>query len=161
VTYDNTRVAVHEAGHALMACSLSLPIAAVSLGTDGDDGEVRFSGGATLAVFDEFRVTGDPRINLLMSAAGIAAECVTYGSMPLDHIVGSFDDVSHIAAVVRSTVAPDKRARYVVAMMDEAVDILSARRQALDAIAAALLERGTLSGADVQQIVRAETSVIA
>jgi cell division protease FtsH len=180
-TTDEWRtVAVHEAGHALVgvACCPEDGLHKVTIQPRG-----QAMGVAHFAPDDDRHLHSRRYLEgvILKTLGGRAAEAVTFGDDAITS--GARSDLEHATRVAKSmvyqlgmgtttgllvhdgqagSVSPEVHAamdREVIAMLDrlyaEACRVLRQHRQALDALAAALLERETLDGAEAVALLEA------
>ena len=181
---EKRRVAVHEAGHALMARMLpgSDPVAKVTVIPRGR------AGGYTLTVPDEDRrlwTRARMETSLAMLLGGRAAEALVLG----DISSGAQNDLERATQIARQMVTRFGMSEAIgpVALLDEqyggrtaseelaaAVDrevrrlltsageraeqVLSASRAALERIAGALVERETIDGKDLDHLIESPDS---
>ncbi|MBD9596121.1 AAA family ATPase [Ensifer sp. ENS05] len=176
-------VAVHEAGHAIVAVELgfgelvSVNIASYAIPGNGDQ-----VGGATYAMPRHMRRTRAAYLdNIAVTLAGIAAETVVFdaffdgaaGSHTADlntvtrtatlleaglgmgHTLMVADNaMNRLEALRASDPEMRKRVHEVIANeFERAKDIIGARRPAVDEIAARLIQTKSLSGDEVREII--------
>jgi hypothetical protein len=138
LTYDAHRieVAVHEAGHSVISRVVRLPSGYTTI-RDGnprswclDDGDLR---------------------SILTCLAGRAATQVILGCAD-DHGC-SIDDAKALRLLLADGLRSPWRARYMRNyLLDDSRLLIRQHRRAVEAVADALLERGTLSGAEIDQM---------
>ena len=150
------RTAVHEAGHAVMACVLGLRFAAVSIEANQSHG---FSG---CLIWDDGQPLSAPiQIDLsahepyiLTLAAGYVAECEVFGALGEGDVIGALHDMGQIATIAAEVIPTDGDAMaYVRGISNRVADELHRRRSSLEAVADRLLQEGRLTRADVSDLV--------
>ena len=150
------RTAVHEAGHALMACLSGLTFAAVSIEASQEHG---FMG--CLVWNDAQPITMPIHFDLsehepyvLTLAAGYVAECEVFGQLAEGDVVGALHDMGQIASIAAEVMPEHGDAMtYVRDISDRVSATLRLRRASLDAVTEHLLQRTRLTYAEVRQIV--------
>jgi hypothetical protein len=150
------RTAVHEAGHAVMACLTGLTFAAVTIEGSAEHG---FTG--CLVWNDEQPITLPIHFDLsehepyvLTLAAGYVAECEVFGRLGESDVVGALHDMGQIASIAAEVMpAHGDAMTYVRDISDRVSATLRLRRASLDAIAEQLLRRTRLTCAEVTAIV--------
>src|SRR5688572_24967794 len=150
------RTAVHEAGHAVMACLSGLRFAAVSIEGNQEQG---FMG---CLVWDDTQPLTVPihfdiaehEPYVLTLAAGYVAECEVFGKLSESDVVGALHDMGQIAAIAAEVIPADGDAMtYVRDISDRVSAALRLRRASLDAVTEQLLQRTRLTHAEVSKIV--------
>jgi len=152
------RTAVHEAGHAVMACLSGLTFAAVTIEASQEHG---FTG--CLVWNDAQPITVPIHFDLsehepyvLTLAAGYVAECEVFGKLGESDVVGALHDMGQIASIAAEVMpAHGDAMTYVRDISDRVSATLRLRRASLDAVAEQLLQRTRLTYAEVASIVNA------
>ena len=150
--------AYHEAGHAVAAHFLKIPITKVTIEPDDDSlGHVRRknlprpvyealrSGGLTLHMIDKIER------NIIMPLAGGAAERRHRGR---SNYVGSWQDRDRVVDFVdRLSASGEEASAYYRLQLVRARGLIESKWYAVEAVAQALLAATTLTGEDVKRIV--------
>jgi hypothetical protein len=152
------RTAVHEAGHAVMACLSGLKFAAVTIEGNQEHG---FMG---CLVWDEAQPVTVPihfdlsehEAYVLTLAAGYVAECEVFGELAESDVVGALHDMGQIASIAAEVIPVDGDAMTYVRDISDRVSVsLRLQRASLDAVTEQLLQRTRLTYAQVGRIVSA------
>lgn len=157
-------VAVHEAGHALVACVVGVPIARVSV--EPDRMSEGFEGYCNTLIpkgFDPYRCSSQEilRRELVVAVAGPLAEKLGTGGC--DRVAAATDTQNTFRnAVLLVGGGPpgpisdswSPAVEWVRRAQDLAETIIRKGWRALEALVVALLERGALDGEQVRQVVR-------
>lgn len=158
-------VAVHEAGHALVACAVGAPIARVSVEPDRmGEGFEGYCNTLIPKGFDPCRRSSEEilRRELVVAVAGPIAEKL--GTGRCDRVAAAADTENTFRNAVRlvggdlagpvSDSSWTPAVEWVRRAQDLAESILRKGWRALEALVAALLERGALDGEQVRRVVR-------
>jgi ATP-dependent Zn protease len=160
---DRPVTAVHEAAHAIVGSAIGWPVDLIDLEATGSQlGAVTFIGHGSRLDND------DPMDAATVDLAGHVAERMRAGETNLtaivDLVLGPWTgDKDAYAACKRAWEAcndEEHHRPFIEQAVDRAESILRAHWPAVEALAAALLERGQLTGADVDTILsdNAETT---
>jgi ATP-dependent Zn protease len=142
VNYARKRLAIHEAGHAVVALHYNLEPAIRSRPA------VRPRAFAAGTTHNSPETVGQ-KLTLLVAGA---AACHVFGFGVC--IGGADDDFRKFHALCReSGFRPSHRAPYAIGVFSDALRIIESRRDDADAIAEAFYERGELSYDDIRVIV--------
>lgn len=143
---DVEGAAYHEAGHAVAARALGLPVPDLSMIPDEDT-----VGTCSYAVWVEADEDGRREDTAAVSLAGALAEEIAVGEFneeiaedDLLHAIGLADEV---------TEAPDERDAWLDRAQDRAEEVLRRDWAAVEALAEALLARRLLSAAEAEEII--------
>jgi hypothetical protein len=157
------RTAVHEAGHAVMACLSGLTFAAVSIEGSPEHG---FAG--CLIWNDAQPITMPIHFDLsehepyvLTLAAGYVAECEVFGRLAEHDVVGALHDMGQIASIAAEVMpAHGDALTYVRDISDRVSTTLRLRRASLDAVAEQLLQRSRLTYEEVREILSSQPEAL-
>lgn len=158
VIFEIMRVAVHEAGHVVMARALGQSVTAatiVATPTTGGRALIRFDDDGPVAALialaglaaEELAIE-IPRDGLFASAAREAIAPIS-GGMPMSD---RDDEVRACHLLLGVGVAPKALERGLAIYFDGAIAMLRACRPATEDLAAALMRRRTLARDDIEQI---------
>ena len=142
------RTAYHEAGHALIAYLEGVETEKVST-VPGEDSFGAYEGihrkASEVELDDGHEFTDETAAkHMRITAAGAEAERLVFGGGELEG--RDFDTLADLA--VRHPQIDQEE------MMDQVLEMLRSNRKALDRLAESLLERGTLSGDEMEALLR-------
>ena len=151
------RTAVHEAGHAVMACLMGLRFSAVTLEESQEHGLLGcliWDEGQPLTAPIHFDLS-EHEPYVLTLAAGYVAECEVFGQLEERDVVGALHDMGQIASIAAEVIPRDGDAMaYVRDISDRVSAALQLQRATLDAVTEQLLQRTRLTYAEVSRIVQ-------
>jgi len=143
----------HEAGHAVAAVLLNIPLVSTTIERShgSEEGFTEISGGPEL----------DPYDDAVFTAAGFAAQDASGFSRPAISTNVSIDDrITIEGEIARRAGLEDLGARYEFAenAIRKATELIGKHRDAIDAIAEALLLEGTLKAERVRKLMFSKES---
>lgn len=162
--HDITRqqTAIHEAGHAVMACLCGVAFVAVTIEETAESfGRMVFDSNPVESRDRPFRdrqlgewsTSADPQSMLLVLAAGLAAEYDVCGHLELAQVSLALPDVFQMFSLLTTLPEADRSAAINDAF-GSAYQRIQAHRPALDAVAVQLLEHERMTHAEVSALVR-------
>jgi hypothetical protein len=139
---DLRRAATHEAGHCVSALRFTLPLWRVWIGDDGS-GATEYS--------RQFVGTGEVEAWVITTFCGIEAEIDRFGSAPVEGDLHAIEQVIERLGLTWTESHLDRfRQRARVLVVQE--------RRSIQVLTAALLERRTMTGAEVGALLSAVTA---
>lgn len=150
------RTAVHEAGHAMMACICGIPFCEVTIEPMPEHGAlgcVIADKGKPLSQQWQFDAS-DHRPYMLMVAAGAAAELVEYGEQfTHQDYVGVTNDTTQLTSLAKHVVPAAEVDAYAASMIREARELLRPHLAALGLVSDALVKNTRLDREQVAALI--------
>jgi hypothetical protein len=144
--------AFHEAGHAVVGLVLGMRFEYISIESDENDGFYGITWWDEVRFFDEEeKACASAEVFEIAIRRAFAGEMAEgQAGCPIDEIGGSRDHMHVRMLTVGLPGTPEERTARLATLKRETRDLLVRRWEAVEVLAAALLERGRMSGADVQ-----------
>jgi len=151
------RIAIHEAGHAVMAYLCGRRVGAVSAVPHGEvRGQLEYRGFTSFPArwLDDARARRKLESEILIALAGLAAEYVHPG--PVDHAGAAADLARALEIALAATADPEEATAFINWMFVRARNRLRVPRcrRAIKALAAELAHRGSLTGPRARSLLR-------
>jgi len=150
------RTAVHEAGHAMMACICGIPFCEVTIEPMAEHGAlvcVIADKGKPLAQQWQFDASDHKRY-MLMVAAGAAAELAEYGEQfTHQDYVGVTNDTTQLMSIAKRIVPEAEADAYAASMIREARELLRPHLVALGLVSDTLMKNTRLDRQRVIELI--------
>lgn len=143
------QVAIHESGHVIISLALGRSIKAVTVQADDTTSHGHMEAHSE-HVFSSCGL--DQKNTIMVSLAGVIATDMIFRG---NHADDGFSDnliVQNILANNPALILGSGEHQYIQSLKSEVFQMLAGHRQSLDILATALLERKTMSGEDVLEL---------